>query len=226
MPFAVTLFWVAIRAIENFTLRAAAELAVATVMCLLAKPNYVLALLPCVAIVLAYAPYPAVDKIERFIVAFAVPLVVLWGQAAVLVGPKGSTSEEMLISPFEIWERFSHNIPLSAFVGIGFPLFVLLAYRGRFGSEMPLKVAWVALGTGVLQYSVLIEGGERATAGNWGWGMMFADHVLFLASCEFLLRQRLDSRKVLCVVVFLLHVGCGLFSLRRCMIDPKWSVFF
>ena len=159
----------------------------------------------------------------RLLAAFTLPLIVLWGQAAVLVGPYGRATEEMLISPFEVWDRFSQNIPLSAFVGIVFPLSVLLVYHGRFATETPLKLAWVALGTGVFQYSVLIEGGERSTAGNWGWGMMFADHILFLASCDYVLRQRLDARKAICCAAFLVHVGFGIFSLRQCMIDPKWT---
>jgi hypothetical protein len=214
MPFAVALFRVATRAIEGFTLRVAVELAVVAMLSVLAKPNYALALLPCVAVVLALSPHSWIDKLLRLIAAFILPLALLWGQAAVLVGPKGNVGEEMLISPFEVWRHFSGNIPLSALVGIAFPLCIVLAYRGRFAAEAPLKLAWMALGTGVLQYAVLIEGGERVMSGNWAWGMTFADHVLFLASCDFLLRQRADARKVLCYACFLVHVGCGVLSLR------------
>jgi hypothetical protein len=226
MPFAVALFRLAIRAIEGFTVRTAVELAVATMLCLLAKPNYVLALLPCVVVVLALSPVSWIDRVLRFVAAFILPLAILWGQAAVLVGPKGDVGEEMVLSPFEVWEHFTRNIPLSTFVGIVFPLCVLIAYHGRFRTEMPLKVAWVALGTAVLQYCFLIEGGDRKMNGNWGWGMMFADRVLFLATCDYLLRQRLDAKKVICYACFLFHVACGLYYLRRCMIDPRWSVFF
>jgi hypothetical protein len=221
MPFAVALFRVATRAIEGFTLRVAVELAVVAILSVLAKPNYALALLPGVAVVLALSKHSWIDKVLRLIAAFILPLALLWGQAAVLVGPKGDIGEEMLISPFEVWGHFSSNIPLSALVGIAFPVSIVLAYRGRFDAEAPLKLAWMALGTGVLQYVVLIEGGERTMSGNWGWGMMLADHVLFLASCDFLLRQRADARKVLCYACFVLHVGCGVLSLRDIYRDDR-----
>jgi hypothetical protein len=226
MPFAVAAYWAAVSALDNFSMRSAVVLGVTMVLSLLAKPNYVLAMLPCLGLALAAKPMSLVDKIMRLFVVFVLPLVVLWGQAAVLVGPKGSTSEEMLIAPFDIWQRFSKNITVSSFVGVVFPLCVLFAYRGRFDGETPLKFAWVVLGMSVLEYSLLKESGERATAGNWFWGTVFADHILFLASCEYLLRQRLDLRKVACWFVLLLHVGTGGVNLAKCLIDPPWSLFF
>ena len=132
----------------------------------------------------------------------------------------------MLISPFQIWQRFSRNIPVSTLVGCVFPLIVLLCYRGQFGAEMGLKLAWVSLGIATFQYSMLMESGERGQSGNWGWGMVFTDHVLFLASCEFLLRQRTDAKKAFCFLVFLLHVATGGFHVGLCLTDPKWAVFF
>jgi hypothetical protein len=226
MPFAIAVYWVAAVALTNFTFRAAIALGITMVLSLLAKPNYVLALAPCLGLALAVEPMSNVDKIVRLFVVFIFPLAILWTQAAVLVGPKGSTSEEMLIAPFEVWRRFSKSITLSTFVGIAFPLSVLLSYRGRFDGETGLKLAWAAFATAILEYVLLKESGERETAGNWGWGMYFADHVVFLASCAYLLRQRTDRRKMFCYGVFLLHVACGGVNLARCMADPKWAVFY
>ena len=49
----------------------------------------------------------------------------------------------------------------------------------------------------------------RLTDDNFGWGMIYADHVLFVASAAFLFTQRSDWRRWVCLSVLLLHVASG-----------------
>jgi hypothetical protein len=226
MPFVIALYWVSVRSLTDFSRKTAAGVGILMVLCILAKPNYALALSPCMGLVFLEQRLPIVDKTLRLMAAFLLPVGVLLVQAVLLVGSKGSTGEEMVVAPFEVWGQYSQNIPASVFVGIVFPLCVLLLYRGRFQDELGLKLAWAVLGTAVLQYSLFIESGARTMAGNWSWGTVFADHVLFLASCEYLLRQRTNWKKIVCYGVLVLHAASGAINLARCMRDPGLSVFF
>jgi hypothetical protein len=226
MQFTVGLFWVSARALTDLRLKVAAAVGVMMVLALLAKPNYVLALAPCLGLALLAQPLPVVPKTLRLVATFFLPVAVLMAQAAILVGPKKTIGEEMVVAPYALWSQYSDNIPGSALAGIVFPLSVVLLYAGRFREEPDLKLAWAVLGMAVLQFALLAEAGERFLAGNWGWGMIFADHVLFLASCEFLLRQRTHWKQLVCLGFLLLHAVSGSANLARCMRDPALSVFF
>jgi hypothetical protein len=226
MPFAVGVLMFGVWSLKHFNPVNALAMAVLLVLSLLAKPNYALVFIPCYALAVSTLKIPTADKFLGLAAALVIPIMVLWGQAVVLAGPKGTPGEGMIISPFESWDRFSSNIAVSAFVGVVFPLAVLLLYRGRFESELALKISWGALALAIVQNAVLAESGVRATAGNWGWAMIFASHILFLVSCEFLLRQQMSWRKITCFLVFFLHVACGALYLDRTWRNPLWSVFY
>jgi hypothetical protein len=227
MPFAIALFWVATDVLQHFTLRSALGLGLMLGLSAFAKPNYVLAFAPCIALALAAQRIPLADKVLRLVAAFLPPMLLLWGQATMFVDPKGGHAGDLVVfEPFTVWQLYSRNITYSAFAGIAFPLAVLLAYRGQFEAETPLKLAWAVLGMATFQFVMMKEAGEGGVAGNWSWGMVFSDHVLFLVSCEYLLRQPRDWRKAFCYGCFLLHVACGWVCVARCIEDPIRSLYY
>jgi hypothetical protein len=226
MPFAIALFWCATCVLEHFTLRSALALGFMLALSAFAKPNYVLALAPCLALALAMQRMPLADKVLQLVAAFLPPLLLLYGQATWFIDPKGGHAADLILfEPLTVWEFYSRNITYSAFAGIAFPLAVLLAYRGEFSAETPLKLAWATLGMATFQFVMLKEAGEGGVAGNWSWALIFSDHILFLVSCEYLIRQPRDWRKVFCFGCFLLHVACGSICVAQCMQDPIRALY-
>lgn len=102
---------------------------------------------------------------------------------------------------------------------------MLLCYRGRFHDELDLKLAWSAFGVAVIQFALLVEPVQTMDA-NWRWGMVFTDHILFLASCEYRLRQQRGLRSTVCWCCLLVHVVCGVAGLVWCWREPERMFFF
>jgi hypothetical protein len=102
---------------------------------------------------------------------------------------------------------------------------VVLLYAGRFQDELGLKLAWAVIASSIVQFATFIEP-ARGLDNNWHWAMHIADHILFLVSCEFLLRQPNGWRKFLCWTFFLAHCVSGTIYLGRHMISPAPSRCF
>jgi hypothetical protein len=219
MPFAVGLFLYAVAHVRQLTPRSAFNLSLLMVVSTFAKPNYVLAFAPCLAIVLLTEARPVGERALRVAAAFVLPVALLYAQSKFLGG------SGMMVSPFTAWRRSTPSIPLSILVGIAFPLSVLFLYAGRFEGEIGLKLAWAVMGSSIVEFATFMEP-ARAFDNNWHWGMHIADHILFLVSCEFLLRQPNDWRKLMCAAFFLAHCVSGTIYLGRHMISPAPSYCF
>jgi hypothetical protein len=219
MPFAVGLFLYAVGHMKQLTPRSAFNLSLIMVVSTFAKPNYVLAFAPCLALVLLTELRPVGERAVLIGAAFALPVALLSVQSRLLGG------SAMVVSPFTIWQRSTPSIPMSILVGIAFPLSVLFLYAGRFEGEIGLKLAWAVMASSIVEFATFLEP-ARAFDNNWHWGMHIADHILFLVSCEFLLRQPNDWRKVLCWAFFLAHCVSGTIYLGRHMISPAPSECF
>jgi hypothetical protein len=213
MPFALGLFLYAVRHLRRPSLKSAFVLSVLMVVSTLAKPNYVLAFAPCLVLAVLAELGPLADRVLRIATAFALPVALLYVQSKLLGG------SAMVFSPFTVWQRSTPSIPVSILVGLAFPLSVLLSYPGRFEDEIGLKLAWAVMVSSIVEFATFVEP-ARALDNNWHWGMHIADHILFLVSCEFLLRQPNDRRKLLCYGFFLAHCVSGTIYLGRHMISP------
>jgi hypothetical protein len=224
LPFALGVFLLSLRALENFSVKIAAGLGCLFVLTVLAKPNFLLAFLPCIAIALNRASEVQVSgrrislpgQLLRFALAFGPPTLVLAQQALQIDVQRGSIA----FDPLTVWLSQTPNIPVSILVGIAFPLFVLIAYWKKMRGEMALLLAWPTLVIAILQYAFLSNGWGAQTDANFGWGMILADHVLFVASCEFLLRQPASRVRLFGWGILGLHTIAGAFYLSRSILTP------
>jgi hypothetical protein len=226
VPFALAVYLLSLCALERFSIGIAAGLGVLMSLSLLAKPNYLLAFAPCLAVALNIASEKQppekrsnmLGQLLRFGLAFVVPALVFCWQVFDVDIPRGSVS----FAPFEAWGLVSPNIPGSIVVGIVFPLTLLLTYGRRAVSEPGLLLCWITLAIAIVQYMLLSDiqyliGGQA----SFVWGMMLADRVLFVASCEFLLRQPPSGWRILNWAIFGLHTIAGAVYLARSLIEPS-----
>lgn len=213
MPLALAVFLTGMRLVSRPTMRAAAVTSFVILLSLLAKPSYMLAFGPCLLVSLLAAIGRAFRQ-DQLSPASALGIVVLtFGPAAILLTAQYAlfTHEvRVMYAPFEVWRRFTRDHMLgSVLVGIAFPLAVVACYPREANASQALTCAWATLAVGVATYALFAESGVRMTHGNFRWGMIYADHILFVASSVFLFRQRGTLRRSLCLGVLGLHVISG-----------------
>jgi hypothetical protein len=230
LPFALAAFLLGLRALERFSIGVSAGLGAVLVASLLAKPNYFLAFAPVLAIALNRAsekqsPEGRIGlpgQLVRFGLVFGPSTLVLALQALKLDAGRGAVT----IKPFYEWSQASPNIPVSILVGIAFPLCVLICYWRQLVGERALLLAWVTLGVAILEFALIAENITLPSSGNFGWGMITANRILFIATTEFLLRQPRTKWWWLNWSVLGLHVIWGAVYLARAIESPDGLVEF
>jgi hypothetical protein len=208
MPFALGLFMAAVRLFDRPGLGRAALVGLAAALSLLSKPNYFLAFAPCLGIGLLAIAWQM--RSARAIGLLALAL----GPAAVILGAQWvwySEDTKILYAPFEVWRNLSHeHMWDGALVSVAFPLAVVVCYPLRANADRNLTIAWITLAVGIGTFICFAEWGARLRHGNFGWGMIYANHVLFAVSAAFLFGQRNDPRRWLCLTVLAAHFGTGI----------------
>jgi hypothetical protein len=232
-PFALLLFLAGLRALGQPSPRSAALAGGAMVLSALAKPNYVLAFGPCLGVALLAVLARAVragrleggNAAALLLLAFAPVALVLWQQFGAVTGETGKPNR-LGIAPLAVWSKESPDIPASVLLGVAFPLAASLLYWRQAARERPLLLAWATLGVAVAQFALLSESDpERSGHGNFGWGLVFADAVLFVTAGEFLLRQA-GRRRAAAFGVLGLHALSGALCLARCLFVPSLAGAF
>jgi hypothetical protein len=232
-PFALLLFVAGLRALGQPSPRSAALVGGAMVLSALAKPNYVMTFGPCLGVALSALLVRAVragrleggNAAALLLLAFAPVAVVLWLQFNAASGETGRPGP-LSFAPWAVWTKESPNIPASVLLGVAFPLAASLLYWREAVRERPLLLAWATLGVAVAQFALLSEAdAARSGHGNFGWGLLFADAVLFVVAAEFLLRQA-GRRRVAAFGVLGLHALSGLVCLARCLYVPPLAGAF
>jgi hypothetical protein len=206
MPFALLLFMAGTRLLDRPSVGHAALAGLAGVLSLLSKPNYFLCFVPAFALTLVSVVYrmrPATAA-KLLALTLGAPAVVLLGQYIWL-----TTDTAIIFSPFAIWGGYVRGHYFGAVLaGIAFPLAVFVLYPLKVNADRKLILAWVALQFGLVMQICFYER-ARAIDNNFGWGMIYANHVLFVASVAFLFVQRSDWRRWVCLSVLLLHAASG-----------------
>ncbi len=228
MPFALLLFLLALRALDYPRLPAAAAAGGAAVLSGLAKPNYVLAFAPCFGVAALVALANAIRSGRLSVFGAAVQLLAAFGPALAVLGYQflstfgrgGPGAAGVVFDPLAAWRMTSPNVPASVLLGVEFPLVVTVFYPRQAVRDPGVVLGWATLAVAVAQFALLFETGSRAFHGNFGWGVVLADQVLFVACCGFLLRQPVGVFRDLAFLVLGLHVASGGLCLVRCLISP------
>jgi hypothetical protein len=211
MPFNLLLFYFSVKNIQSEKISSFLIMGILSVISILAKPNYALAFLPilCAVILILNAKSQqylrAIFKCSLIAVPSILTLVYQWYFTFVhgdLLAPGAKT----LIAPFFVWSHYSPHIMLSLLLSIAFPLLVLLLYFKKI--DFYLKLSWL---TFLVALSMTITFAEYPNwgAGNYFWGSIAANYVLFLFSVAFLLKQPICWKSKLAYVVFGVHFLSG-----------------
>jgi hypothetical protein len=234
MPFCLLLFHLGWRALQAPGLASMAAAGAAIVLSLLAKPNYVLAFGPCFAIAAFIGWFQGVQAgrltlakaVGQAAAAFGPGLVVLWLQFRNAFGDASSNGSGLIVAPFLAWGMLSKSILFSILLSLAFPLSVAALYPRRVMRDRQLAFAWAVSAVAVTQFALLTETGERLGHGNFRWGCVLANQVLFVVSCEFLLSEPASRSRAVAFLVLWLHVLSGSICLARCLLSPSLAGLF
>ena len=188
------------------TWRTGISIGMLCVLSAIAKPSFLIAFLPAVALWeakdLVRLPWTRLVRITATIVVPSV-IVLLW-QASIAYGSNGS----IVIAPFAVVKPW--QTPARFSLSLAFPLVVALAairtrtWNGRIG------FVWVFTMVAIAMCLLLAESGDRASDGNFMWTGQTAAFLAYVESALFLVSTPLsDGWRRLSWAVFAIHVLCG-----------------
>jgi hypothetical protein len=222
-PLALLLAWLVLQTLRDNRNdgRRSAGLAATTILSALAKPSYLLALIPAL---LVQQSWRAISGRER-----AAPALILWVVlpavlvlAAQFLFTFGGGDSRIVVAPLAAMHALSGQLLAKLVSSVLFPLVVLLLYGRAALEDENLRFAWIVSMFGMGCVYFLAETGSRAGHGNFLWTGYVCNSILIILSAGFLLRQRSARAALLCepgridwrwaaaAAVFCLHFASGL----------------
>jgi hypothetical protein len=191
-----------------------------TIACALAKPSYLICLLPALAAAWLLQGRPADRRWWALAAGVIVPgLLVAGAQAWFTLSTDRMEPTTIVFAPLKVvfmhTKRDAAMVALKLLLSIVFPLAVAAAFAREALQDAGLRLAWLTFLAGTVYAYGLAESGERAIHGNFLWSGQAAAAVLFAASGRFLLARRRQgpqgrARGAACALAFLLHVASGI----------------
>lgn len=197
-PFALLVFIQGVLAIQGHIRAAWWQVlltAILTVLCIVAKPSFIIILLPALALLTLW----------RLITRRPVGWLLLLGGIVIPAGAilvyqtfAWTSSGGIALAPLETFLHWSIHYDVAAnqnllprfFLSIAFPLLVLLFYFRRAVRDTMLVLAWVCFSVGAA-YTYLLADLTAIEAGDFTWSGQAGTFILFAASAVFLMKQNL-----------------------------------
>lgn len=191
----------------------------------LAKPNWLLVMLPALVIT-AMSFYYRKQYINwaALIVIFLCSIVLLaWQYYFKFSDPLSPIykSQILITTPFEVWRFFSDHIFIKLLLSVLFPISVVLLFWRDAKKDFLLRQGWLLLLIGLFYTAFVGESGKAKYAGNFFWCSYIACFMLFVASASFIfqnwpvLNKNSRSKAMVALGIFCLHVACGLIYYFR-----------
>jgi hypothetical protein len=175
----------------------------------IAKPSYVVVLLPAATILMIVYRFP----LRRFILSIFLPATLI---LVVMVAATYGGNSGFVVAPFKV---ISHSTMLwtvypKLVLSILFPLSLLVMFGRELLTDRLVTLAWLMFSIGTGYGWILAESGERMFHGNWLWSGQIAAFLLFISSTRFLIRlipRRNTAKRCKIAWIFLfLHFVSGL----------------
>jgi hypothetical protein len=189
-------------------------IAALTIACILAKPSFLMILLPALMLVTAIQLLRR-QPVDGFMLLSG---IVIPGGLLLAYQAATNTRGGLAFSPLttvNLWaEEFNplanQNVLLKILLSTAFPLSVYAAYFRQARGDVPFNLALLCAAIGAGFAYLLIDTGEPS-AGNLVWNGQIGVFVLFIAAALFWLKQaRREIRFGVCGMILALHVLCGI----------------
>ncbi len=246
-PFAVLLFRLAILYLEAPGAGKALAVGISSAVCSLAKPNYLLAFLPCFGLVMLGQAITWLRQGRRdarlapvhALLAFALPIATLAWQFQTTFGGES----KVVFQPMAVWSAsidpapagqphrirplvLAERVPRGILAGLAFPLVAIACFARPARTDLRIVLAWSVLATAVAEYALLAQSGIEFLSGNFFWALVPASYILYLESCRLAGAQPRGPRVAICFGVLAVHAASGAICLARTLTDPLHSLLF
>jgi hypothetical protein len=186
------------------------------VMSALAKPSYIIAMIPAVGL---FGLYRLVRggtiNWKLGILGLALPAGLILILQFALLPNSGSGADKIALMPFGFLDgKADMNLWfLQLLMSLAFPLSIYALNFKTARHELPLNLAWLGTGFALFYYYFVVET-NRINAGNFTWSAQIMALILFVVSAKFLLdrvsiEKRITLTDGLSIAVLLLHFVCG-----------------
>jgi hypothetical protein len=186
------------------------------VMSALAKPSYIIAIIPAVGLFGLYQL--ATGRTINWklgILGLALPAGLILILQFALLPNSGSGADKIALMPFGFLEgKADINLWfLQLLMSLAFPLLVYVLNFKTALRDISLNLAWLATAFALFYYYFVVET-NRINAGNFTWSAQIMALILFVVSAKFLLdrisaQKRIALTDGLAIAVLLLHFVCG-----------------
>lgn len=185
------------------------------VLCLLAKPNYLMSLVPALVLVVGWRLWRRQPvNVPLLGLGIILPTVAILGVQYLLTF--GTSEDGIAIAPFAMLRGHEWTevpvLALALVLSMLFPLAVLAGYWQDARRDSVLGLCWLAFAAGLAQMYLLVETGSRAAHGNFLWGGQTTLFVLFVYSAVFYMRHWQPEKRRYNLLIYTtagLHVAFG-----------------
>jgi hypothetical protein len=198
-----------------------------TILSALAKPNYLLCILPTIFLVgIIWTIRKQEWDWRLFLFGFLVPgIAILFVQWLLSYGAGISTT--ILIYPFAI-KYFSNYIFLKFLLSILFPLVATSLLFRKMIRDPYILLSWIGFAAGAVMFYFFAESGSRLYALNFQWGAEVMLFLLIASIVRFCLKTFTEEKAVLWKRlliwgVYLLYVGFGILYYIHCITGSSYA---
>ncbi|MFI3236941.1 MAG: hypothetical protein R3Y47_02795 [Lachnospiraceae bacterium] len=206
-PFTVLSFFMGVRLLDSYEQgmhRTEAILfSVFLLLATMTKPSYTIVVMLAIFVVMVYRFIKAKGKNFKKSIYFGATFfptiaALLYQYAGVFSGTNSMGEETGIGIGFaQAWSIYSMNIPLSVFMGLAFPLGVLVINFNKLKTTTWYRHAWQVMLAAFLMLLFLYEKGFRFSHMNFSWGYMHGMFFVFMVSVLMLFQNTLEAFKKL-----------------------------
>jgi hypothetical protein len=216
---------------SDLSRRRLAVTAALTAACALAKPSYVICLLPALAGAWLLAADRGGRRWKAVALAVAAPAAVLTlVQASFVLTTDRMEPARIVFAPLAIvFLHMRDDVGLLAAkvaLSAAFPLVVAAVFAREAARSPAVRLAWLGFAAGLVHACAFAETGPRAVHGNFLWSAQVSLLVLFAASAKLVLERAACGAKraavAVCAGVLLLHAASGAVHAVRFAREGPW----
>lgn len=196
-PFALLSFMYASRAVSGqfSKWRSVALAAFLMILSAWIKPNYTLAILPALFLVIGIRMWQGIRvDWKMMLLGFYLPGLLSLGIQWLITYYYGDPGAGIIFAPFLVEGAYSRYLALKFLLSILFPLTILIIARRSLLKDSNLLVGWTGFLMGAAQFYLLAEGGERIYHANFSWSAQITLFLLFVVSARWLMREGILSK--------------------------------
>lgn len=215
MPFNLLLFYFALKNIKSEKTTPflwVAGLSAASIIC---KPNYALAFLPVFFALIVFFKVKERQYLRGAIqgALVIIPSIIILAAQWYLTFVQNDLHQvgaKTVVAPFFVWSNYTPHIAISLLLSLLFPVYILIFFYRKM--DLYLIASWLVFLVALVTASVFSELPNWG-AGNYFWGAIAANYILFVFSTKLLLSEPIGWRVKLGYATFSLHFVSGFLLL-------------